>query len=108
MNKFRNEVKLELNGNSYLLRGTFGALVEIEDEVGEPLPVLLNNIAQGNVSLRTIMSVILYGARAANPDLDEDRLEQDIAEGGINTAITGIVEFLVVALEGGKQVKKKK
>lgn len=105
-NPFRNECAVILNGSPYILRATFGALVEIEELVGKPIPKIMEDISEANMSLTNLKAILVAGIKGAEGSYDENKLEEDIAEAGLVALSAGVCDFLVVGSLGGEKIKK--
>ncbi len=64
VNMERGEVEITLAGKTYVMRPTFGAMVEIEQTSGEPIYALCRRLLEGNVSVTEVTHVITAGLRS--------------------------------------------
>ena len=103
-NKHRGEATITLGDNSYVLRPTFTALVEIEDRTGMGLIELAQTFFDQKVKVRDVVAVIFAGIKAGNNDWpDEDAVAQAVVAGGIANVIEPVGAFLADALAGGQK-----
>jgi hypothetical protein len=105
-NPYRNEHTVKLDGNEYLLRATFGALVEIEAVTGLTIPKLMEQIGDNNLSVSHIKGIMIAGIKGAGDKVDEAKLEADIVNAGLQDTVQGVVQFLLKSTFGGNQIKK--
>lgn len=98
-NPARGEVLLELGAESFLLRPSFEALVEIEEQAGS-LFAIVERAGAGEVTLKDVMSVIHACARAGGADVTRERLGALIAEHGLTRASAAFARVLGHALKG--------
>jgi hypothetical protein len=106
VNAFRNEYLAILNEREYLLRASFGALVEIEAAAGCAIPKIVEQIGEQNLSLRVGKAVIVAGIKGAGEKVNEAQLEEDIANAGIAALNHVVLGFLLVSTFGGEKIKK--
>ncbi|MEP1206727.1 MAG: gene transfer agent family protein [Rhizobiaceae bacterium] len=83
VNKHRGEIAATLDGRSWTLCLTLGALAELEAafEV-ENLSQLTNRIASGNLSARDMLLIIGAGLRGGGHPLPDEEIVEMQAEGG--------------------------
>lgn len=67
MNKHRGEIAITLDGQEYVLRPTFGALVEFEDKIGIGAYQAIQEMVQQNVRAKVIVAAIFAGIRGGWP-----------------------------------------
>lgn len=64
-NPHRGEVSASVGGKAYVLRPTFDALCELEEQMDKPLAVILAGVEQGRVSgLRSVIWCLLQDRHA--------------------------------------------
>lgn len=108
-NPQRNEIVIKLNGHDYLVRPTFNFIAEIEELFDAPLTeIVLTKLQSGRVKTREVAAIIEAGARAAGQTVDEEALQNDIAETGAIESINQVVPLLLRAFQGGEKIAKKK
>ena len=106
VNPLRNETLVTLNGTEYLLRATFGALVEIEQMTGKSIPKLMEGISNNDLSIAHSKAVFVAGIKGAEVKPDEAKLEQDMMSAGLSEVNHGVVAFLMSCTFGGEKIKK--
>lgn len=95
-----------LDGREYLLRATFGALVEIESVTGTSIPKLMEQIGENDLSISHVKGILMAGIKGAEGKINEAELEADIANAGIAVTSRGVIEFLLKSTFGGEKIKK--
>lgn len=105
-NPYRNEHTITLDGREYLLRATFGALVEIEQLTKLSIPKLMEQIGDNNLSVVHVKGIIKAGVKGAGGTVDDTQLEEDIANAGLAETTQGVVAFLLKSTFGGDRIKK--
>lgn len=104
-NPLRGEVAITLDGQAFVMRPTFAAIMEIETELGGVVP-LARRAAAGDFGLRDLAVVIRAGLNGAADADDERRVDLDhvgemiIATGVAN--VTGPVRDLLTRILGGE------
>lgn len=98
-NPLRGEAQLCVDGQSYLLRPSFGALVAAEEELG-PLFALVERAAAGQLALNE-MAGLFWHCIAARPEtLTKDALGKAIVAGGLANATPVLRQVLQQILAG--------
>ncbi len=110
-NRKRGEVTLELDGETYVLVPSFGAVCEIEDALGTNLFTLGRRLANADVAAREVIDFTHACLAHANPSrsgakLDEAALGTAILEAGPLIVMTVLYEFCFNYATGGRREKK--
>ena len=105
-NPYRNEHTVKLDEREYLLRATFGALVEMEQKTGMALPKMIEQIGENNLSINHLKAILVAGVKGAEGSIDEKQLEADIVNAGLAVTTKAVVEFLLKSTFGGDRIKK--
>jgi len=106
VNKYRNEIQVELNGAKYLLRPTFTCLSEIEDFLSMSIFQFMAVVMAGQMKMKQAFFIFDCGIKAAGGTVTKDELQQNMSEGGLNQVIQAINDFLVAATKSGDLAKK--
>ncbi|MBR2691777.1 MAG: gene transfer agent family protein [Aquamicrobium sp.] len=98
----RNEVEIELAGQTRTMRASFSAIRAIEKELGKSLVRLINDIgASGDFSVTDAVTIIHHGLRGYNDTrLTLDQIGDAVVVEGFQSKATAAAEFLKVALMG--------
>lgn len=102
MNKIRNETKLVLGKDEYILRPTFDCMVAIEEATGKALPSFVHAIFTQTVGVKDTVIIIVEGTKAAGKAMSASEASELIQEYGILQVQEGLTDFLTTALYGGK------
>ena len=110
-NKERGEVTLELGGENYTLRPSFGAIGEIEDALGTNIFVLGRRLVIADIGAREVIDFTHACLTHANPSragakLDKAALAEAIFDAGPLAVMTVLAEFCVNFATGGRREKK--
>ncbi len=96
VNRHRGEIEARLDGRSYRLCLTLGALADLEHAFGdEDLLALAERFQKGRISARDAIRIIAAGLRGGGHPVDEEAVARMRAEGGA----AGFVEIVVRLLE---------
>ena len=100
-NKHRGEIEACLNGKTYRLCLTLGALAELESSFGDDdMLALAQRFSSGRISANDAMRVIVAGLRGGGHAIEDDDVKNMRAEGGAAGFIS-IVAQLLGATFGG-------
>lgn len=99
-NRIRGEIEAELDGKTYTLVLTLGALAELEAAFGDvDMLALAERFAQGRLTARDAIRVIGAGLRGAGHDI-EDRIVETMRSDEGAVGYVGIVARLLAATFG--------
>jgi len=91
-------VALVVDGQSYSMRLTLGALAELEEELSEPsLMALVQRFETGGFSTRDVLALLCAGLRGGGVQMDPDTLAASEIEGGPMRAAQAAAELLARA-----------
>lgn len=98
VNPHRGEVRLDLAGQSHVLRPTFTALVAAEEELG-PLFALVERASGGNLRL-TEMVALFWHCLTDRTAMTRDTFAQSVADVGLAACTAPLRAVLVQILQG--------
>lgn len=104
-NRIRGEVTMVCGQRSFILRPSFQALLEIEEDLGAGLVEIARRIAERRYGIKDLLAIATAGARAVDPEVRREDVGQAIAEVGLQAASGPVLLFLSYAL-GGPEEKK--
>jgi hypothetical protein len=105
-NKHRGEIDAVLDGKTYRLCLTLGALAELEDAFGdEDMLALATRFEKGRISARDCQRIIGAGLRGAGHGVSDSEVGAMRAEQGA-AGFVDIVARLLAATFGGKQAER--
>ncbi len=94
-NKHRGEVDICLDGRTYRMCLTLGALAELETAFGdEDMLALAQRFGDGRLSSRDAIRILGAGLRGAGEDLSDDAVAQMRCQGGAAGYIAAVAELL--------------
>lgn len=100
-NKHRGEIEACINGKSWKLCLTLGALSELESAFGDDdMLALAQRFEKGRLSANDAVRIIGAGLRGAGHDVTDDQVKGMRTEGGV-LGIIDIVARLLSATFGG-------
>ncbi|WP_420392567.1 gene transfer agent family protein [Acuticoccus sp.] len=99
-NRYRGEVSAVLNGRSWTLCLTLGALAELEGAFQcEDMTALVDRFSSGKLSARDAVRIIGAGLRGAGNAIDDDEVARMTAAGGA-AGYAAVVTALLTATFG--------
>lgn len=101
MNSERGEIAIRLGGQEIVLRPTFEALVEIEQQLGQGLVALARRMATRDIGLRDAAVIVRASMVDDKPPLAE--VGRRILDQGLVTLVGPLAGFIAGALSGGAQ-----
>lgn len=103
-NKHRGEIDAELDGKTYRLCLTLGALAELEDAFGaEDMLSLASRFESGRITSRDCVRIIGAGLRGAGHDIADSGVASMQAEHGAAGFVTIVAALLNATFSGGPQ-----
>ncbi|MEZ5923912.1 MAG: gene transfer agent family protein [Hyphomicrobiaceae bacterium] len=94
-NRHRGEIEAVLDGKTYTLCLTLGALAELEQAFGaSDLTVLAGRFGQGRMSARDAIRILTAGLRATGHDVSEDHVAGMQADGAAVGFVTIVARLL--------------
>ncbi len=94
-NRYRGEVDARLNGKTYTLCLTLGALAELEAAFGdEDMLALASRFEKGRLSARDAQKIIAAGLRGGGHDVTENDVAAMQADGGAAGFVDTVARLL--------------
>lgn len=101
-NRYRGEIDAELDGKSYRLCLTLGALAELEAAFGdEDMLALASRFEKGRISARDCVRIIGAGLRGAGHEVGDEAVAAMQAEGGAAGFVDIVARLLNATFAGG-------
>lgn len=101
-NLYRGEVDARLDGKTYALCLTLGALAELEAAFGdEDMLALATRFERGRLSARDAQRIIGAGLRGAGHDISDDDVARMRADGGAAGFVDVVARLLSATFGGG-------
>jgi len=102
INKHRGEIEATLDGQTYKLVLTLGALAELESAFGDDdMLALAARFEKGRLSARDCTKIIAAGLRWAGSAISEDDVNAMQAEGGAAGYVDIVARLLSATFGGG-------
>lgn len=96
----RNEVSIELAGETRVMRATFGAIRAIERDLGNVL-TLIDKITRGDIGVDQSARVIFHGLHGYDDKrLSLDEVGEAVVQAGLGQVMKPVIDFLTKAMEG--------
>jgi hypothetical protein len=92
-NKARGEVSLELDGETYVLVPSFGAVCEIEDKIGGRLFDVARRLELVRITARELADPAHACLTQAGYQVDKARLGESIVAVGVHKTIAALARF---------------
>ena len=102
----RNTPVLEVGDKSILLKPSIGCMADIEDKTGKTITSFVQLIAEAQLSLNDTITIITEGSKAAGNEMSRNDIEELIGDYGVLIVQEALVDFLGVAMYGGKTFDK--
>ena len=117
VNRYRGEVLLKINDESFYLRPTFATLSGIEGALGMTISQIVTRLNAGQIGINAFATIVWYGLRGydSNMRLSISDIGEKILEEGLFTFLANnkkedgdnvIADFLIAGLIGEKEMRK--
>ena len=101
-NKFRGELKVNLNNTEYNTRLTLDGIMRIESGTGRPILKLATELMNSNLSITDCVTVLSIAIRAGGNNMTQKEIGELVFESGLTEGIKVTGEILANAITGGK------
>jgi hypothetical protein len=102
-NKLKGETTVNLAGKDYKARLTVNAIMQIEDSCDMGIIKLAQNMAEGDIRLSQIISVLLPALRGGGNDLQQKDIIKIVQDAGIVKATAAVANLLALSLTDDSQ-----
>lgn len=100
-NKQRGEISLTLDGEPHRLVLTFGALAELETELGlDNIAQLAERFSEGKIRMQDLICILGAALRAGGQDISNQQAGQMRCEGGAASLTRALVDLLHLTFGG--------
>ena len=104
VNKLRGEITASLDGKSWTLCLTLGALAELEEQLeADDLSSLAAKFSSGKLSAKHLLAIIGAGLRGGGHVVNDDEVAEMRVEGGITGYAQIAAELLRATFNTGEQ-----
>ncbi len=97
-NPMRGQVEIALGSETYKCRLTIDSLIKIEEDLDEGILQLAQKIANADVRLKTLVTVLRYALRGGGNDMADKEVRQLISRVGLVSASTQVAVLLAATL----------
>jgi len=95
INRHRGEIAATLDGVSYKLCLTLGALAELETSFGEEdMLALATRFEKGRLSAKDVIRILAAGLKGGGSDIGEDKVARMQVEGGAAGFVAIVADLL--------------
>jgi hypothetical protein len=105
-NPMRGQVEITLGEDTYNCRLTIDSLIKIEDELNDGILQLAQKIANADVRLKTLVTVLRYALRGGGNDVSDSDVQKIISNVGLVVASTQVAHLLAATLSDSKSEEK--
>lgn len=102
-NQQRGDVEIILEKQKFVMRPTFEAMIQIENETGLGMVELTLLALQGRLGLRQVTSIVAAGLKATGNPATNENIGPKIFRTGIMNVSPSVNDFLNNALHGGEK-----
>lgn len=102
-NKFRGELKVNLNNTEYNTRLTLDGIMRIETGTGRPILKLATELMNSNLSITDCVTVLSIAIRAGGNNMTQKEIGELVFESGLTEGIKVTGEILANAITGGNK-----
>jgi hypothetical protein len=97
----RNEVGIDLDGQTRTMRATFASIRGIERDLKTNLVPLIEKLGRGDVGIEQAAVIVFHGLRGfGDTELNLDQVGEAILKTGLGSVMMPVVEFLSQAMQG--------
>jgi hypothetical protein len=106
-NPHRGEIEAELDGRTYRLCLTLGALAELEQRLGAPdLLALAERFEKGRIAAGDAICVIGAGLRGGGNDIADETVARMCADAGATGFVSIVARLLSATFGGGEGARE--
>lgn len=102
-NPHRGEVAVTLGDREYVMRPTFEAMAQIEEELGAGLVAIASRLHSGQYGARDVAAVLIAGIKAERGRMRRDTVQNAIVAQGVLAFAVPVATFLGNCLTGGAE-----
>ncbi len=108
-NPHRGEIEAVLDGKTYVLCLTLGALAELEQAFGEEdMLAVAQRFESGRIRAEDAVKIIGAGLRGAGHDISDEAVKQMQAEGGVAGFVAIVAALLAATFSPLEEREEKK
>jgi len=97
-NPMKGQIKVKLGDKEYNARLTIDAIMQIEDAVGCGIIKLATKMAEADIRMSDVVTVLLYALRGGGKDLQENDVKKIVQKTGIVESTTAVANLIAQSL----------
>ena len=101
-NKFRGELKVNLNNKDYDTRLTLDGIMRIEQATGRPILKLATELMNSNLSITDCVIVLSQAIRGGKNNMTQKEIGELVFDAGLTEGLRVTGEILANTITGGK------
>ena len=101
-NKFRGELKVNLNNTEYNTRLTLDGIMRIETATGRPILKLATELMNSNLSVTDCVNILSVAIRAGGNNMTQKEIGELVFQSGLTEGLRVTGEILANTITGGK------
>jgi len=98
MNKYRNELEIELAGEKYTARLSIDGIVRIEEKLGRSIIELAQRLSETRMTTSELIAVLYQGLKGGGNNITEKEVMQLVSTTGLVSAMAVAGEVVVASL----------
>ena len=102
-NPLKGEIEIELGGQTYKCRLTIDAIIKIEESCNCGIIKLAQKMADGDIRMSDILSVLLPALRGGGNDFDLKKITKLVQDAGIVNATSAVATLIAQSLTDESQ-----
>jgi len=107
-NKYRGELKVNLNNKEYNTRLTLDGIMRIEETTGKPILKLANDLMNSQLSMTDIVSVMTIAFRGGSNDFKQKEVGDILFNAGMIESMRVCAEVITNTITGGTKEEDEK
>ena len=107
-NPMKGQIKLKLGDKEYNARLTIDAIMQIEDAVGCGIIKLATKMADADIKMTDVVTVLLHALRGGGKDLQESDVKKIVQKTGIVEATTAVANLIAQSLTNDQEQEEGK
>jgi hypothetical protein len=103
----RGEIRFNLGGKERMLRPTWKAISELEDQFGTTLLGIAERLQDRKFTAKDIVTTIWCGLRGAGETLTIEEVGELVVNDGLFNVMEPLAKFIAEACTGGRKIDPK-
>mgnify|MGYP003147944899 FL=1 len=107
-NPMKGQIKVKLGDKEYNARLTIDAIMQIEDAVGCGIIKLATKMADADIRMSDVVTVLLYALRGGGKDFQESDIKKIVQNTGIVESTAAMSTLIAQSLSSDSEEKEGK